>query len=378
MNDLLKNIDEMKSNFIKGYEQMDAEAMKTAKDLVMEKANEVEHTTNTWYGKELVPVDVLSTQIYNAIPEYGTFINAFTSGFHGNDMGTSDKVVVKWEIALPKVVWEWTTWAWALSQGNTRLPTWEVSIVQYSLQVSVDVSKKQLNHSVVDLLPMLTADLWKSFARGIEVAILNADPAAGATGNVNSDDQLFTTTFSADDVRFAGYTWFRALAVAGTAGVDKLDVWTLDITDLFTSRGQLGLYSIALNDLVLIMDYVAYNKALTISEFLEYNKNGQNSTAIIGAISNIAWVDLFVSREFPKTQADGKMSKTAASNVKGWFLYALQSCVQRGYGQPIDTDIVKVPGKGYQIIGTMEFGFTIINKKAWVTDPAFVLWFNAS
>ena len=50
----------------------------TVKDseLVYQKnANEVEHTTNTGYGKELVPVDVLSDDVYNAVPQYSTFLS---------------------------------------------------------------------------------------------------------------------------------------------------------------------------------------------------------------------------------------------------------------------------------------------------------------
>ena len=58
--------------------------------------------------------------------------------------------------------------------------------------------------------------------------------------------------------------------------------------DLFTLRGLMGLYSTALNELVMITDYTAYNTALGIAEFLEFQKNGKASTAITGAISNIA------------------------------------------------------------------------------------------
>ena len=48
-------------------------------------ANEVEHTTNTGFGKELVPVDVLSDSVYNAVPMYDTFLTSLP-WFHGNDI----------------------------------------------------------------------------------------------------------------------------------------------------------------------------------------------------------------------------------------------------------------------------------------------------
>ena len=362
--------------------QLTEEEEKSITDLLETKANEVEHTTNTGYGKELVPVNVLSDTIMNIIPTYGSFLNAFTVGFHGNNMWASVKVPIKGEINFAQGVAEWTTGAGVLIQGTNKLATDEVTITQYQLQASVDISRKLINHSVGDIISFVTEDMGKQFARTIQSAILNADPNTSTAGNVNSYDAAAATTYAAtgwaNDHRALGYTGLRCAALAGTSGTDYVDVGTLDITDFFTTRGKMGLYSIALQDLVLIMDYVSYNKALTITEFLQYFINGQKSTVVTGAISQIGAVDLFVSREFPKTYTTGLVSATAANNTKGGFLYVYKPAVQRGYGQPVEIDVVKVPGKGYQVIGTMEFGFTIVNKKAGATDPTVVLAYDAS
>lgn len=363
--------------------ELNVDLTKEVTDHLETKANEVEHTTNTGYGKELVPVDVLSNTVMAMVPTYGSFINAFLVGFQGNWMGASIKVPIKGEIAFAQGVAEWTTGAGALIQGTHKLPTDEVTITQFQIQASVDISRKLVNHSVADLISIVTEEMSKSFARTIESAILNADPNTSTAGNINSDDQAAATTFAAtggaNDHRLLGYYGLRQVALAGSATVDYLDVGSLDIADFFTLRWQMGLYSIALQDLVLIMDYLSYNKALGLSEFLEWQKNGKASTVITGAISNIAGVDLFVSRDFPKTKSTGKANGvTTASNVKWGFLYAYRPSVQRGFGQPLEIDVVKVPGKGYQVIGTMEFGFTVVNKKATVTDPAVVLAIDVS
>jgi hypothetical protein len=138
----------------------------------------------------------------------------------------------------------------------------------------------------------------------------------------------------------------RKTALAGTVNVDYKDLGTLSMEDLFVLRGLMNKYSTNLQDLVLIMDYKAYNKALTLSEFLEFQKNGVNSTAITGALSNIAGVDLFVHRDFPSTEADGKASATAGNNTKGSALYVRRPAVQRGYGKNgLDITVYKIPGK---------------------------------
>ena len=69
-------------------------------------------------------------------------------------------------------------------------------------------------------------------------------------------------------------------------------------------------------------------------------------TAITGALSNIAGVDLFVHRDFPSTEADGKASATASNNTKGSALYVWRPAVQRGYGKNgLDITVYKIPGK---------------------------------
>jgi len=47
-----------------------------------QKTNEVVHTTNTGYGKELIPVNVLTDTVLEMVPMYAGILNAFMVGFH--------------------------------------------------------------------------------------------------------------------------------------------------------------------------------------------------------------------------------------------------------------------------------------------------------
>ena len=76
------------------------------------------------------------------------------------------------------------------------MPTGDITITQYNLIVSVDISNQELAYSIVDLQAKILEKLSKSFTRTIESVIVNADPETSTTGNVNSDDADPAVTFA--------------------------------------------------------------------------------------------------------------------------------------------------------------------------------------
>jgi HK97 family phage major capsid protein len=189
MNQLLNRLAEVKQSLTGKEVSQD--------ELVYQKnANEVEHTTNTGFGKELVPVDVLSDSVYNAVPQYSSFLSMLP-GFHGNNMGVSEKVAIKGEIGLAQGNSEWTTGAGIIAQGRNRLATGEVTINQAPMILSVDISKRLVNHSVADVEAFVRDEITRQFARTAESMIVNCDSSNLTTGNVNCDDATPTDTFTA-------------------------------------------------------------------------------------------------------------------------------------------------------------------------------------
>ena len=386
MNDLLKQLIEIKS--LKEEETtpeaLEEEEKKFTKKLepMRAKANEVEHSTNTGYGQELIPVNVLTDTVLDLVPAYATILNAFMVGFQGNDLGVSELRPIVGDVGFAKGNSEWTTGAGTIAQGNRKLPTDKVTINQYPLIISVDISKREMAYSVGDLQAIILDKVAKSMVRTIESAIINGDPSNSSTWNVNLDDATPSSTFAdgANDHRLLGWTGLRCTALSKTSGLDFVNVGTLTFADFITgTRANLGWYSTALNELVLLMDYISYNKAMVLNEFVWFTANGKQSTSITGALTNIAGVDLFVHKDFPATDSTGKVSNTAANNTLGSFLYARRQAVQRGYGKDgLEIDVIKLPWKGRQAIATMDFGFAIADKHAGITSPTVVLGYNAS
>lgn len=325
-------------------------------------ANEVMHTTQTGYGKELVPLNVLSAEILEIVPKFSTLLSKLP-GNHGTGLAVSEKVPVIGDPGLFLGNTEWTTGTPAQAQGNTKNPTQEVTINQGQFIMTIDVSKRLLNYSVADLEQILKMKLAQSFGRTIDALIINGDTEAGATGNVNLDDAAPSTTAYYMQVDHG----LRELAINAAASAGIVDVGTFEFADFLDVLNKMGDLASDPSQILFLFNQATYIKALGITEFKDAAQNGKGSTIHTGSITNILGSDLLTCRDIGKTEADGKISTTAASNTKGQFLAIYAPAIQYGFGQSLEIDVVKVPGKGIQIVATGEFGFGILETISGVT-----------
>ena len=326
-------------------------------------ANEVVHTTQTGYGKELVPLAQLSDSVLEmAIQESGLL--AELPGNHGFNMGISDKVPIIGEIGMFGRNSEWTTGAPVGTQANKKTPTGEIQINQGQFIAQVALSKRMLNYSVADLEAYVKKALAQSAARTINAVILNGDATTASTGNVNSDD----ATPNSDSYYLELDNGIRKLALsdsefnADLGALTRADFVTLEyiVDDLYVDG----------KDMLWLTNRRTYNKITTLDEYSDASKRGESSTLSGKAVANIDGADLLVMRDCPLTEADGKVSATTANNTKGGLHLLWKPAIQFGFGQPLEIDVTKVPGKGVQLTATFEFGFAIANKVAGFEYPS--------
>jgi HK97 family phage major capsid protein len=342
-------------------------------------ANEVEHTASTGYGKELLPVNILSEKVVDVSRQMSKLLQVLP-GNHGTNMNLTEKVPVMGDAGYMESNSEWTTGAGTIAQGTNLQPTADITITQVPLIMSIDVSRRLLKYSVVDLEAWLINQIGKASAKTIESMIINGDAETGATGNVNSDDQAPATTFTS--VGGAGYHMLlidhgiRELGINGSS--TSSDLGTLARADFGTMENILGDFFANAEECLWITNRKTYNKFMQLTDFSYANYRGLASTLTGAAVTNIDGADLIISQCVPLTEADGKVSKTAGNNTLGQILLIWKPAVQYGWGQPLEIDIVKVPGKGVQVLATMEFGFTIVQKKAGNSDSSVAVGYNAT
>lgn len=336
------------------------------------KANEVEHSTNAGFGAELVPDVQYSQEILNLIPTYSSLL-AGLPGNHGNNLPASLEVPVLGEVGFFENATEWTTGAPTLGvQGRNKAPTDKVTLTPRKLDFTIDLSDELLEMAVTDVDAWVRGLIAKSGARTVESIIINAD---GTTGTTNSNSK--GVAVSAGDTRH----WFRpeaGLIETALTQATTYDMGVMDGSDFFAIADKLGdLYNP--EDCIWIMNRSTLNKASTIDTFLEGYKSGKDSTLLTGAVGSLLGTDVFVSRNFAKRDATGAIDLLApVNNTKGGAILMHKMAVQYGFGKELSIEAVRVPGRGYQLVGVMRFAHSIASKLAGQVDPTVALGYNAT
>lgn len=343
MKDLLK---QAKDLFNISYEEKDFEAMET-------KANETMHSTNVGFGKEIIPTNVMLDPMLDLLPQYSQFLNLFP-GNHGTDMPVSAIVPIIGEADLFVGNGEWTGASdMDLTPAKMGPATWSATIVQGQFLLQVNISKRELNYAPERLEAIVRERINRAAGRTIDWVLVNGDTAS--SGNVNG-------TYSAGAYFAQCDGWIRKVGIANTAKtIGTLDAWSfLDVVSVL-SEG----YQSDLNNLLFVMPSNVYMKTLQLDEVITMDKFGPSATIQSGVLAKIWNIDIVTERDFPAlTNSAWKVDTTAGNNTTWSFAVVYKPAVQYGFGQPLEIDLFKVPGKGIRLVATMEFGFTIVNNVA--------------
>lgn len=336
--------------------------------LLETKANEIMHTTNTGYGAELIPGNILMTDFIDQVPKASPLMAFFMAGFHGKNMDKDMIVSAIGEAPLHQLMPEQTTGALAFAQGLGKPQTGKVTINQKERFFTIDISEAELRFAVVDLLAVVKDRLAKSAANTMISDFLNGDTVLTANTNINLIDGTPTGTES--------YTGADGLRKNAFANSKAYDVGVLDFSDYLTLLGALGNNGVT-EDMAFIHSIGARTTALGIAEFKQAYVNGVNSTALTGAVPSIMGANIYADRWLPATNSAGKVSATPANNTKGSILAVHKTAVQWGTNGDYQIEVYRVPGKGLQVIGYYFYGHAIASSLAG-QDPTVALGYNAS
>lgn len=317
------------------------------------KANEVVHTQNAGLGKEIIPTNVMSDNLLDLLPQYSRLL-PLLPGNHGNDMPISSKVPVIGEAGLFSGNSEWTS-----GDGFAFVPTknWpatgEVVIVQGQFILDIAISKRELNYAPAQLESIIRERMNRSAARTIDAVIINGDTAS--TGNVNG-------TYNAKAYFTQIDNGIRKVGIANTV-VNVGAMTAKSYLDVVAKLDE-G-YQSDLENLLIIEPNNVYMKSLAFDEVITVDKFGSQATINSGVLAKVWNIDKITARDFPAlTASTGAVSATGSENTKGSFAVIYKPAIQYGFGQPLEIDAFKVPGKGVQLVATMEFGFAIADEVA--------------
>lgn len=184
--------------------------------------------------------------------------------------------------------------------------------------------------SLIPMMEFLREEATRSWAHHMDSILLNGDTTDAATGNINLDDanpdnDLFYLAF--DGIRHGGLVdnTNNRKDVAGALTIDEFRAQKGRMLDAPFKHDWS--HPNDPNDLVYVADPETADAVSFLDEALTYDKIGDRATMLTGQQARILNHPLIASMDISKTEADGKVSTTAANNVKG----QLVTFNRRGY-----------------------------------------------
>ncbi len=331
------------------------------------KANELIHTGNTGYGAELIAANVLTTDFLDLAPTINPTLGMF-KGFHGRNMNLTMKVPIIGEVGLHTIEAESTADTLAnVNASSGKLATADVTITQKKLIFRATVSDEEVRFSsVVDILATLQKKLADSWARTIVSALINGDTVTSATTNINQIDGTPGGT-----EHFLACNGLRKTSFTDSTTTDG---GTLAFADFISALKLVG--ENASSDLFWLFGTFSHSLALTIDEFKQQYVNGSGSTVLSGKVPNFLGYDVAVDRYLGKANTAGKVDVgTPGNNTKGQIILADKYAMQWGYNGEYSIELVRIPAKGWQLVGYGYFGATSCSAKAG-SDSKVALLYN--
>jgi len=328
------------------------------------KADEVMHTTNTGFGAEFVPSEVLASEIYNLVPNRSRLL-PLLPGSHGTGLPKVYKAPVR-KLSQGDLEFEgrdeWTTGDKTTSGDGTKQPTAVVTLTQAGFIAKVDISDEQLNYSVANVEQYVRDRLVDGMAYTVDAVIINGDSETGGTGNVNSDDAAPAS--NKYYLKIDGGIRERVIN-----GGYTVNAGTLDAGDFADMISQIGEYAENTEDCLFITNAATHAKIIQLDEVETVDVYGSLASVLTGKVPVVYGVPILKHRAVPKTEADGKVSATPANNTLGQILLVHKPAIQYGFGQELKIEVVRVPGFGYQLVATFDFAFQIVDSENSLTEP---------
>lgn len=201
--------------------------------------------------------------------------------------------------------------------------------------------------SIIPFIPFLRRQAGLALAHYSDSVILNGDTTDANTGNINSDDAnpADTKAFLAfDGLRHAALVDNTANASDAGGAVAFADLSALRA--LMRDSDHLADWGHPTdpNDLIYIGDPATADAVAVLSEVLTAKQQlGANANLLNGEIARILGHPVISSMAMSLTEADGKVSATAANNTKGQLLAFNRRAYKVGFRRRVRIETERMP-----------------------------------
>jgi HK97 family phage major capsid protein len=168
--------------------------------------------------------------------------------------------------------------------------------------------------AVIAMMPQLRALVSRTGAEQMDAFMINADSTNAATGNINLDDanppeDAYYLAKGQDGIR---HQW-----LVNNTGQGVNQAAAVSDAGLRSMIAKMGKYALDLENCRIVPEIQTYFAMLGVTNVVTVDKYGLAATVLSGELGRYQGIRVMPSASMPKTEADGKVSATAASNTKG-------------------------------------------------------------
>jgi hypothetical protein len=201
--------------------------------------------------------------------------------------------------------------------------------------------------SIVPFVPFLRRQATLSLAHYSDSVELNGDTTNTATGNINLDD-----ADPADDKHYLAFDGIRHAGLVDNTANSKDAAGAISFTLLRDTIGRMIDAARFVDwghpndpsDVIHVADPETADRIATLDEVLKY-KQMQNVPLFNGEVARILGRPVISSIAMSKTEADGKVSTTAANNTKGQIATYNRRGFKWGWRRRVKLETERLPGR---------------------------------
>ncbi len=216
--------------------------------------------------------------------------------------------------------------------------------------------------SIIPFVPFLRRQAALSLQHYTDSLVLNGDTTNAATGNINLDD-----ADPADTKHYLAFDGIRHVGLVDNTNNSKDMAGPITYTELLTGpRGRMIDTTNLVDwghptnpaDLVYVADPETADRIALLDEVITVDKFGPQATVLTGQMARIGQHPLVVSIAISKTEADGKVSNTAANNTKGQVVVFNRRGFKAGWRRRVRLETERLPATDQtRIVYSLRLGF---------------------
>jgi HK97 family phage major capsid protein len=245
--------------------------------------------------------------------------------------------------------------------GTGRVGSNRVSVTAKKMLINQIWTYELEEDAIIPFLPFVRQQVAASLAFYSDSVILNGDTTNAATGNINSDD-----ADPADDKFYLAFDGLRHVGLVDNTNNATNAAGSVALSQLAGLKGKMldSTYKIDWghpvrgSDLIYVCDPQTADAIAQLDQVVTVDKFGPQAGVLVGQIGNILGNPVISTMAMGLTEADGKISATAANNTKGQIVAFNRNAFKVGIRKAVTLELERMPGmQQSRLVASFRLGF---------------------